>query len=230
MKRQYLIARPVRGEGHDDGHAAGAQPRRHQLHHRGRRRRRRSRASTSSATRRSREKRARSDDAATTPGWLTWYTKNDQYSKQKLSADLEALRSFYQNRGYLEFNVESTQVSITPDKEDIYITVNITEGPRYTVSDVRLGGDLPVPEPELAQLVQMRAGRGVLARAAAGDASRTISDRLGTEGYAFANVNAVPEIDREKRTRRVHDLRRPGPPRLRPQDQHHRQCRGRATR
>ena len=81
----------------------------------------------------------------TTPGWTTWYTKNDQYSKQKLSADLETLRSFYQNRGYLEFNVDSTQVSITPDKEDVYITINITEGPRYTVSDVKLAGDLPVP-------------------------------------------------------------------------------------
>ena len=94
----------------------------------------------------------------TTPGWTTWYTKNDQYSKQKLSADLETLRSFYQDRGYLEFNVDSTQVSITPDKEDIYITINITEGPRYTVSSVRLGGDLPIPGPELAQLVQMRVG------------------------------------------------------------------------
>ena len=134
----------------------------------------------------------------TTPGWTTWYTKNDQYSKQKLSADLETLRSFYQNRGYLEFNVESTQVSITPDKEDIYITVNITEGPSYTVSDVRLAGDLPVPAPELAPLMQIRAGE-IYSRERLQATAKAISDRLGTEGYAFANVNAVPEIDREKR-------------------------------
>ncbi|MDH5245866.1 MAG: outer membrane protein assembly factor BamA [Betaproteobacteria bacterium] len=134
----------------------------------------------------------------TTPGWMTWYTKNDQYSKQKLSADLEALKSFYQNRGYLEFNVDSTQVSITPDKEDIYITINVTEGPRYTVSDIRLGGDLLVPAAELSSLVQMRVGE-VFSRERLQASVKAISDRLGTEGYAFANVNAVPEIDREKR-------------------------------
>ncbi len=134
----------------------------------------------------------------TTPGWMTWYTKNDQYSKQKLSADLEALKSFYQNRGYLEFNVDSTQVSITPDKEDIYITVNITEGPRYTVSEIRLAGDLLVPASELTQLVQMRVGE-VFSRERLQGSVKAISDRLGTEGYAFANVNAIPEIDREKR-------------------------------
>jgi len=135
----------------------------------------------------------------TTPGWTTWYTKNDQYSKQKLSADLEALRSFYQNRGYLEFNVDSTQVSITPDKEDIYITVNLTEGPRYTVSDIRLAGDLPVAGFELSRLVQIRPG-DVFSRERLQASTKAISDRLGTEGYAFANVNAVPDIDREKLT------------------------------
>jgi len=133
----------------------------------------------------------------TTPGWTTWYTKNDQYSKQKLSADLETLKSFYQNRGYLEFNVDSTQVSITPDKEDIYITINITEGPRYTVSDIRLGGDLPIPGQELSALVQIRVGE-VFSRERLQASVKAISDRLGTEGYAFANVNAIPEIDRDK--------------------------------
>src|SRR5450631_4226587 len=93
-----------------------------------------------------------------TPGWLTWYTKNDQYSKQKLQADLETLRSYYTNRGYLEFAVDSTQVSITPNKEDIYITVNITEGPRYTFSDVRLAGELLLPEDELRRLILVKPG------------------------------------------------------------------------
>jgi outer membrane protein insertion porin family len=135
----------------------------------------------------------------TTPGWLTWYTKNDQYSKQKLQADLEALRSFYQNRGYLEFEIESTQVSISPDREDIYITINVHEGPRYTVSDVRLAGDLQVDESELRALVQLRAGE-VYSREKLQKTAKDISDRLGAEGYAFANVNAVPDVDRDKAT------------------------------
>jgi outer membrane protein insertion porin family len=143
------------------------------------------------------EKQLLSEVTLTTPGWLTWYTKNDQYSKQKLSADLEALRSFYQNRGYLEFNVDSTQVSITPDKEDIYITLNITEGPRFTVGDVRIAGDLVVPASELEKLVRIKSGE-VFSREKLQASAKDISDRLGAEGYAFANVNAVPELDRGK--------------------------------
>src|SRR5436309_5309527 len=143
------------------------------------------------------EKQLLDEISLTTPGWLTWYTKNDQYSKQKLSADLETLRSFYQNRGYLEFNVESTQVSITPDRENIYITLNITEGPRYTVGDVRIAGDLVVPEPELETLVRIKPGE-VFSRERLQASAKAISDRLGAEGYAFANVNAVPEVDRDK--------------------------------
>ncbi|HEY3585422.1 MAG TPA: outer membrane protein assembly factor BamA, partial [Casimicrobiaceae bacterium] len=141
------------------------------------------------------EKQLLSEITLTTPGWFTWYTKNDQYSKQKLSADLETLRSFYQNRGYLEFNVESTQVSISPDKEDIFITVNVTEGPRFTVGDVRIAGDLVVPADELQKLVQLKTG-DVFSREKLQASAKDISTRLGAEGYAFANVNAVPEVDR----------------------------------
>jgi outer membrane protein insertion porin family len=133
-----------------------------------------------------------------TPGWLTWYSKADQYSRQKLSADLEALRSYYLDRGFLEFNIESTQVSITPDKKDIYITVAVTEGPKYTVSDVKLAGELLLPEPELRKLITLKKG-DVFSRARIAESTKAISDRLGNEGYAFANVNAAPDLDKEKR-------------------------------
>jgi outer membrane protein insertion porin family len=133
-----------------------------------------------------------------TPGWLTWYTKNDQYSKQKLTADLETLRSYYTNRGYLEFAVDSTQVSITPNKEEIYITINITEGAPYRFSDVRLAGELLLPEDELRRLITVRSG-DVYSREKLTQSAKAISDRLGSDGYAFANVNAVPEIDRAKK-------------------------------
>ncbi len=133
---------------------------------------------------------------SSTPGWFTWYTKNDQYSKTKLAGDIESLRSFYLNRGHLEFNVESTQVSISPDKKDIYITVNISEGPQYKVSDVKLAGQVLVPEEELMQLVTIKAGE-VFVRDRLTESTKKIGDRLGNEGYAFANVNAVPELDKE---------------------------------
>lgn len=134
----------------------------------------------------------------TTPGWITWYTKNDQYSRQKLSADLETLRSFYLDQGYLEFSIDSTQVSITPDKRDIYITIAITEGSRYTVSDVKLEGDLRVPAEELHKLIKIKPGE-VFSRAKVTESSKLITDRLGDEGYAFANVNAVPQVDKDKK-------------------------------
>jgi outer membrane protein insertion porin family len=133
-----------------------------------------------------------------TPGLLTWYTKNDQYSKQKLSGDLETLRSHYLDRGYLEFNIDSTQVSISPDKQGIYITINITEGERYSVSSVKLAGQLLLPEAELTKLVKVRPGE-VFSREKMTETTKAISDRLGNEGYAFANVNAAPELDKEKR-------------------------------
>ncbi len=134
----------------------------------------------------------------TTPGFLTWYTKNDQYSRQKLSADLEKLKSFYLDRGYLEFNVDSTQVSISPDKQDVFITLNVSEGERYRVASVKLAGELTLSEAELRQLVQVRPG-DVFSREKLNESTKAISTRLGTEGYAFANVNAAPELNREKR-------------------------------
>ena len=134
----------------------------------------------------------------TTPGWLTWYTKNDQYSRQKLSADLEKVKSFYMNQGYLEFAVDSTQVSISPDKQDVYITANVTEGERYQVSSVKVAGDFSMPDDELKKLVLVKAG-DVFSREKLNATTKAISDRLGKEGYAFANVNASPEIDKEKR-------------------------------
>ena len=134
----------------------------------------------------------------TTPGWFTWFTKDDQYSKQQLTADLEALRSFYLNRGYLEFNVESTQVSITPDREKIYITVALVEGPVYRVGEVKFSGDLIVKEEELRRLTLVRQGE-VFSREKVVDATKKISDRLGNDGYSFANVNPVPDLDRDKR-------------------------------
>ena len=145
------------------------------------------------------ERELRSEMQLNTPNWLSWYTKDDQYSKQKLQADLETMRSFYQNRGYLEFNVESTQVSISPDKEDVFITVNISEGPRYTVSGVSVAGELVVSEPELRGLIQVKPG-DVFSRARMQASVKGVSERLGVDGYAFANVNAVPELDRAKNT------------------------------
>ena len=133
----------------------------------------------------------------TTSGWMTWYTKNDQYSKQKLSGDLEMLRSYYLDNGYLEFDIESSQVSISPDKHDIYITISIKEGAKYTVSGVKMAGNLLLPEAELKKLVTIVPGE-TYSRQKLNDSTKAISERLGNEGYAFANVNAAPELDREK--------------------------------
>jgi outer membrane protein insertion porin family len=134
-----------------------------------------------------------------TPGWLTWYTKHDRYSRERLAADLEALRSFYQNRGYLDFQIESTQVSITPDRRDIYITVNVHEGAKYTVSKVELGGQMLLAREELEKLVQLKPG-DVFSREKLAASTKAIAERLGNEGYAFANANAIPELDKEKRS------------------------------
>lgn len=134
-----------------------------------------------------------------TPGWLTWYTKHDRYSRERLAADLETLRSFYLDRGYLDFAIDSTQVSITPDKRDIYITVNIREGEKYSVRGIELAGTFLVPKEELEKLVLVKEG-DTFSRAQLNQSIKAITDRLGNEGYAFANANAIPQVDKEKRT------------------------------
>lgn len=134
-----------------------------------------------------------------TPNLLSFYTKNDQYSKQKLSADLERLRSYYLDRGYINFEIESTQVSITPDKKEIYITINVKEGEVYTVNEVKLTGKLIVPPEELTPLVKIGPS-DTFSRKLATETSKAISDRLGDEGYIFANVNMVPDINEAQKT------------------------------
>lgn len=136
--------------------------------------------------------------ASTTGGWLSGLTKDNQYSRQKLSADLESLRSFYLDRGFVDFTVESTQVTISDDKKQIFITINVAEGERYRINEVRLAGNLIVPENELFDLVIIR-NNSVFSRKAINTSSENLTDRLGNDGYAFANVNAVPDIDRETR-------------------------------
>jgi outer membrane protein insertion porin family len=130
-----------------------------------------------------------------TGGWLSWYTKSDRYSRAKLNADLENLRSYYLTRGYLEFRIDSTQVSISPDKQNMSLTINISEGQRYVVSSVVLEGEYLGKEPEFRSRVKLRAGEPYNAE----DVSETVkafTEYFGAFGYAFAQVEATPEIDR----------------------------------
>ncbi|MCC9000991.1 MAG: outer membrane protein assembly factor BamA [Candidatus Contendobacter sp.] len=132
---------------------------------------------------------------SSTGGWFSFFSKDDQYSKQKLAADIETLRSFYLDRGYLKFNVDSSQVSITPDKKDVYVTINITEGEPYTIQDVQLTGDFGVvPEADLRALITLKAGE-TFSRAKVTETAKAVGERLGQEGYAFANVNTAPQVD-----------------------------------
>ncbi len=130
-----------------------------------------------------------------TGGFLSWYTKSDRYSRAKLNADLEALRSYYLNRGFLEFRIDSTQVAISPNKQDIAITVNVTEGERYVVSGVRLEGNYLDKEDEFKSLVAIKPGEPFNADQVA-ETTKAFTDYFGNFGYAFANVEARPEIDR----------------------------------
>jgi outer membrane protein insertion porin family len=130
-----------------------------------------------------------------TGGWLSWYTKSNRYSRAKLNADIETLRSYYLTRGYLEFKVDSTQVAILPNKTDIGININITEGERYVVSSVKLAGEYLGKEEEFKSLVVIRPGQAFNADEVA-KTTKAFTDYFGNFGYAFARVEAKPEIDR----------------------------------
>ncbi len=131
-----------------------------------------------------------------TGGWLSWYSKDNLYSKQKLTADLETIRSYYLNRGYLEFVVESTQVSITPDKKGIYLTISIREGKKFIVKDVRLAGELLGKEAEFKQLIVLKPG-DTFSSARLTESTKAIAEILGSYGYAFATINPQPDVRRE---------------------------------
>ena len=130
-----------------------------------------------------------------TGGWLSFYTKSDRYSRTKLNADIETLRSYYLTRGYLEFKVDSTQVAISPDKQGISITLNISEGQRFVVSGVKLEGNYLTKDDEFKSLVTIKPGEAYNADAVA-QTTKAFGDYFGTFGFAFARVDAIPEIDR----------------------------------
>ena len=131
----------------------------------------------------------------TTSGWLTWYTKTDRYSRTKLNADLETIRAYYTNRGYLEFDIESTQVTISPDKQDIDLAISVREGKPYTVTAVRLEGEYLGKEADFRRLVRVKPGDPYRSADVAAT-TKAFSDLFGQYGYAFARVEARPEIDR----------------------------------
>ncbi len=144
-----------------------------------------------------------------TTGWLSWLNSNDRYSKEKLTGDLERLESYYLDRGYLKFSIDSTQVSLGPAKEAVYITVNITEGEIYTVSGVELAGEPVVPEEQLKRLFLLRDGQ-TFSQVLMTTTSDYITRRLGNEGYTFAEVRGIPETDEEEKTVKVTFFMEPG--------------------
>lgn len=134
-----------------------------------------------------------------TSGWLSFIRSDDKYAKEKLSGDLDKLKSYYMDRGYLKFGIESTQVAVSPDKENVYITVNVNEGDKYEVSDVSLSGDLVLPEDDLNRFVLVGDGQ-TFSQQLVTSSEEFITRRLGNEGYNFAKVQGIPEINEEDKT------------------------------
>jgi outer membrane protein insertion porin family len=144
-----------------------------------------------------------------TTGWLSWITSNDKYAREKLSGDLESLESWYLDRGYLQFEVTSTQVSISPEKESVYITININEGDVYTIDEVELAGELMIPEVQVRAMIILKEGM-TFSQTLMTTSSEYITRRLGNEGYTFAEVEGFPEINEEEGTAKITYLVKPG--------------------
>jgi outer membrane protein insertion porin family len=134
-----------------------------------------------------------------TPNWLSWYKQDDRYSRESLTGDLEKLRSYYMDRGYANFQIESTQVAIAPEKDDMYITVNVSEGDVFKISEIKLAGMMVVPEAELRKLLLIKPG-DIYSRKAVTSSQELMSYRLGADGYAFSKIDPVPTTDKEKKT------------------------------
>lgn len=155
------------------------------------------------------DKELRKGWESNTSNWLSWYRRDDQYSREKLSGDLEKLNSYYLDRGFVDFDVESSQVSITPDRRDMYLTTNVREGEVYSVSEVIVTGDTVIPHEEMEKLVLVRPGQ-IFSRRLTEITSDAMIALLGNIGYAFANVTPVPDVDAEKRTVKVNFYVEPG--------------------
>jgi outer membrane protein insertion porin family len=145
-----------------------------------------------------------------TTNWRSWYTRNDQYSREKLSGDLERLNAFYLDRGYVDFNIESTQVAISPDKRDVFVVAGVIEGEVYTISDVQVSGDTVIPREELAKLVLVTSG-STFSRRLLELTSDSMTSVLSNIGHAFAEVTPIPTVDREKREVAINFFVEPGP-------------------
>ena len=142
--------------------------------------------------------------------WFSWYRRDDQYSREKLAGDLEKLNSYYLDRGYVDFSVDSTQVSISPDKQDMFITAGVTEGEPYTVSDVQVSGDTILPKEQIERLVVIKPDQ-TFSRRLMEVSSDSIVATLGNVGYAFAQVNPIPDVNREDKTVAINMQVVPGP-------------------
>jgi len=151
----------------------------------------------------------RSDFESDTSNWTSWYSKDDQYSREKLSGDLEKLNSFYLDRGYVDFSVDSTEVSISPDKREMYLTANVTEGQVYTISEIKLSGNLVLSEADMNRLVTAKAGE-VFSRQKLEKSAQAMTAVLANIGYAFAQVTPIPTVDRDNRLVSINFFVNPG--------------------